>query len=326
MRRATVPVLLVLGLASVASAQAPANIYYNSFEYPDMRVAIPGPGDVPDSHPMTILPPGEMPNQPAGICVKGSGVCTSFNQGGRGYLNFVNDPANCHNGSNWCMRANLPSGVALNPGASVESGYGTDGVNPNIAQGCSTSSGPNSVCATRHWYFRYFIKWAPNFAIITAPGRTTCQGKIFYLRDWSGTTFIIVYRPVQQSAPGSNAMWLSLEDTSDASANRSNFMQIRADGNWHEFEMEVDAPNNHIRMWWDGNVVLDQAAGIKQPMSPENNHWGMYINNNAGADACAVVNNTSFWIDDLAVSTTRIGGGAVAPPTPPNPPSGLSLT
>jgi hypothetical protein len=269
-----------------------------------------------------------MPNQPTGICRNGSGVCTGFYWDPNSNLHFVNDPANCHAGS-WCARAQLSSGIALSSTQDWEAGY-TPG---NIAQGCSTSSGPNSNCLARHWFFRFWIKFDSNFRFITAPGRTTCQGKIFYARDFgtfppdgggntNGSTVIIVFRPVVQTAPGSSAMTLNLENTLNPVPTSS--FQIQADGLWHEVELEINSNPGQglIRLWWDAatnpNPMLSFNTDFRHPMTVDNNHWGLYVNNNVGADACAVVNNTSFWIDDLAVSTQRIGGGAVSPPLTPS--------
>lgn len=353
-RFALLTLALLIGLVGVAQAQAPADIYYNDFEFPDMRFipAVPT-GD-------TVILPGEMPNQPTGICRFGSGVCTGFYGhagGSSSYLQFVNDPANCHSG-NWCMRANLPAGVELGTAANIESGYSTG----NIAQGCSTNSGPFSNCATRRWFFRWFMKWATNFRIITAPGRLTCQGKIFYARDFSYTgpngtppfdalTYVIVFRPAVQTAPGSDALLLTHGGTTLApefpNGQPELFLPtIHADGFWHEFEVEIDTSsvavptpsvwndpsrNNALRVWIDGQPVFEKTDfQVAHPFTPDNNHWGMYINNNpkpnpAEADVCSVVSNTSFWIDDLAVSTQRIGGSG-SPPPPPNAPTNLHLT
>src|SRR5262249_35211824 len=108
------------------------------------------------------------------------------------------------------------------------------------------------------------------------------------------------------------------------------------DGQWHEFETEVDAVNLHVNAWMDGNLYVNTQYATGHGPVPnagiDNNEWGMYINhNNAGdgtpQDHCVTTQGaTSFWIDDLAVSTQRIGTGGTPPPPAPLSPGNFRLT
>src|SRR5262245_27321983 len=182
---------LVLLAAAPAQAQAPPDIYFNNFEFPDMRIY---PPSYPNAIPMTVLLPGEQANPPAngGVChgVVGSGVCTGFNQtGDSGHVFIVNEPQNCRNGSQWCMRASYNAGE-FGSSALLHSGYWQNAQGNGVPQGCSTegagspadyTSGSPGNCFTRNQFYRYFIKWQTNFTMQRAPVGG-CQGKLLYVQ------------------------------------------------------------------------------------------------------------------------------------------------
>src|SRR5262249_50030940 len=89
---------LVAALPTVASAGSP-DIYYNNFEFPDMRTI----------GPEAVMKPGEMSPMPAngGICQgdTNSGICTGLTGIEIPQCSVVNEPGNCI--GNWCGRCSL---------------------------------------------------------------------------------------------------------------------------------------------------------------------------------------------------------------------------
>ncbi len=323
-------ILLTLGLVTSAVAQTPPDIYYNTFEFSDMRSINPAG--------MTRLINGEQASPPAngGVCFGGigSGVCTGLtcNEDNASvdctvdtaHLRRVNDPANCHNGSQWCIRADLPGG-SLGTNLTYQSGY-TAG---SIPQGCSTN-GPTANCFTRHWFYRYWIKWAANFQLVQANPPNACQGKLLYMTSGNTSPLevnIIYFQVLAGQTP--NTLLLSI----GTDFGNSNAFLALADNNWHSIEVEFFV-GHYLSLWYDDVLEVNQFPNTQaQPQSAVDiNRWGMYINQNwlnnvvggTPLDQCRVVNTTSFWIDDLAVSTQRIGGSG-APPTAPNAPTNLRL-
>jgi hypothetical protein len=307
-------------IASPSWAGPPPDVYYNTFEFPDMR-SINGVG-------MTVLQTGESP-APAngGICLGslGSGVCTGFTFNPFPGMTIVNDPTNCHGGS-WCARADLIQGDQVGAEFMLESGY-TPGFVP---QGCTLNGNvyPNS-CVTYHMFFHWWIRWAPNFTLspLNANG---CQGKLIYVSSTAGSQFGITQNPVlggigivvfRSSVPQSTLFqW-----ESSHSGNIGSLGWTFGDGLWHEFEVETDQTNQVVNVWMDGSQFVNFSnAGLVSQAGVDTNRWGMYINHNndpvtgAPLDHCVAQQATSFWIDDLAVSTQRIGGAATPPGTPAN--------
>lgn len=332
-----VAVALLLELVTPVLAQSPPDIYFNNFEFPDMRV-------LPSfEQPMTIINPGEM-STPAngGVCLgtPGSGVCTGFTYvNGRldvGSRSIVNDPANCR--GNWCFRADLPAG-----GVGPEFSFRTGRAPGNVAQGCTTNVNTYPAsCISYNLFFRFWMKWATNFTL--APDESlnsnSCQGKLIYIQSVAGTQWALT-----QPAPNPGGLGVIGYYAGDSvspfitqatlywfgsAANFGFFNQSWQDGQWHEFEVQTDTPNNWIRLWRDGVLMIDQAnngSGFVRNAGIDNNEWGMYINRNGfNFDNCKTLAATSFWMDDLAVSTQRIGGGGGTPPTPPPPPTNLIVT
>ena len=104
---------------------------------------------------------------------------------------------------------------------------------------------------------------------------------------------------------------------------------VTADGNWHSLEMELNVPNNAapgivvdsvVNVWWDDVLRVSDTGQTKVGVPINRNMWGMYFDPR-GNGQCRVVNTTNFWIDDLAVSTQRIGGpgGGTTPNAPARP-------
>jgi hypothetical protein len=324
--------LLVLGLARVASAQAPANIYYNSFEFLDMRQwAFDAATQTGAPTGMYLMTPGEQPSGPSGQCLGANGrVCTGFYTQENSFTNqVVNDPANCHNSSGWCMRFNIPAGTPVGSGYHLWSGY-TPG---NIPQGCAGPNNANCIAAAgqSNLYYRYFIKFALDFRLFADPsGNGACQGKLFYMRDnrgnGTGDTSIVRFR----TNTSNNQLLIDWEFSTSTGTCCPQTFTITPDNAWHSLEMHWNTVTHQVELWWDDQIKVSATTptDTKNPIFIDANAWGLYINNNAdvGAtkgDRCTAPNSTQFWIDDLAVSTTRIGGGAVI--TPPPAPSGLKV-
>jgi hypothetical protein len=270
---------------------------------------------------MNIMQPGEMPNQPPGYCqgTLGSGICTGMNyQYGAAFI--VNDPGNCHSGS-WCIRADLTAGAVIPNTTNFDIGYSGG----NRALGCNTvysgAGDPAQCAANRHFFYHWWQKWSPNFILNPAGTVAVCQGKIQYFRGYNTSINTLDLR--FRTYGGSNTYSLTFEDGYIPDSQQFSFT---ADGQWHEFEVEYDVPHQNVNAWMDGIQVV---SNLHTQLDPNtiigNNKPGMYINNNPGSDACSSANNSSFWVDDIAVSTQRIGGGAAAPKVP-GPPSGITLT
>jgi hypothetical protein len=326
MTRAAVVLILLLGGPTVVAAQAPPDIYFNSFEFPDMRVIRNGGGH-------TVMLPGEMSPMPSnggvGKGVSGSGVLTDMNYA-QSRLQPVNDPAHCRNGSQWCMRASYSASTQGSDDTFYSGYYGTPPTDPDtfIAQGCRVG-GPPAVCNTFHYFFRMFIKWDTNFQLAVIPPDTACLGKLIYMRNNRfpaniGGTVILKY----SAGAGGQNLFLQIENDNPTapggSQNVGGFSVFIGDGSWHEVEVELDEPNNHVRVWWDNVVRIDADATLMQNLNIDTNEWGMYMNN-LGNGACRVVNTASFWVDDVSTSSQRIGGGGQTPPSPPLTPSNLRL-
>jgi hypothetical protein len=317
--------LLVLIFAAPAVAQSPPDIYYNSFEFPDMRTDYGTVGTV-------IMQSGEQipPPTNGGFCRgPGTGVCTGFyDEPTQTASRVVNDPANCRNGSQWCARNDMSAGSF--PGSThFTSGYSTG----NITQGCTgTHTGcvsTSNTRATNLWYSVWF-KFASNFQMRPGnPNNAACQGKFFYLRDFSLTgpdTNIIGY---QIGPTSGQTITLYFSAACTGCVGNVGFFNFTPDGAWHQLEVHYHPLGNLAEYWWDGSLKYSGAIGPMPNMaqSVDFNTWGLYINQNQGVneDRCQAVTTSSFWVDDLAVSTQRIGGGG-SPALTPSAPTGVQLT
>jgi hypothetical protein len=82
---------------------------------------------------------------------------------------------------------------------------------------------------------------------------------------------------------------------------------ITGDGLWHSYEVELDIPNQHTRMWVDGVQRLDTSSPfIPSNMQVDDTKFGMYWND-AGNGGSLVPTAETFWVDDCAQSSHRIG-------------------
>ena len=334
----TLTLLLLLPVAP-AFAQAPPDIYFNNFEFPDMRTCTPGSPDdgtcINSQGTIGTIPManGENPNPPAngGFCLgtAGSGVCTGadgFTSARTGGLfNIVNDPANCHSGS-WCGRGDWPAG-SMPPSDQIrQSGRLVNGA----PQGCTAFNG--SVCVSHALYYMTWLKFASNFALV--PGDPSviqqCAGKLLYIRSFTdhggtGSTAIIRYQ-TNAGAPPFQIGYEYFPLNNPANGVSANVFTFTPDNIWHSFEAHIDANTGRYQMWFDGTLMWDVTAPNESPLTAiDNNTWGVYVNQNVGADQCTVVNTTQFWVDDVAVSTQRIGA-AGTPPPPPADPNTLTVT
>jgi hypothetical protein len=338
--------LLVPGLAI---AQSAPDVYFNSFEFPDMRFCnldITGDGTCFNQNGqagIVFAPNSELPAVPAngGVCggSAGTGVCTGINEffegrrsnglpttNGQGRGSIVNDPANCRNGSQWCVRFDLGTGTQGTE-FTVNTGYKPG----SVPQACSGNQYPNTPCFSYRLFYRWYVKWATNFGL-TPLNSFGCQGKYLYVTAQAAVDYynahppipggglgILVFRANTGNPQRLSMNWEALDGNYSASSS-PNF----ADGLWHEFEIETDQNAQRMRAWLDGTLVIDHAAPFVTGAGTTLNRWGMYINKNSDAsgprDQCVTSGATSFWVDDLAVSTQRIGGGAT-----PNAPTNLRL-
>jgi hypothetical protein len=85
---------------------------------------------------------------------------------------------------------------------------------------------------------------------------------------------------------------------------------IKADGQWHSLEVYVDQATGSVVVWFDGNLHLT-VTGLNIGTVPFTQaDFGAYMN---GAAGNASGGPRSFYLDDVAISTTRIGTGVTNP-------------
>ena len=117
--------------------------------------------------------------------------------------------------------------------------------------------------------------------------------------------------------------------------NQGHSCTMTGDGQWHSLEVELD-PNGGgsnaatIRMWRDDVLVMEYCqscsahATISTPFNPGGIGFGEYDNASTEAGG-SPTQNQSFWLDDLAVSRQRIGPVSGTVISPPSSPTSLTL-
>ncbi len=269
---------------------AAPDVYYNSFEFPDMRspftllsggVWMGNPG-------LVTMAPGEEPGQPAG-------VKTGANYGGNQTNSpvYVNDASVCHGGS-WCVRYDA---VANENGTIMYAPPDGSLINPSS-----------------HLFFRGFYKFQTGF--------TFSFGKLIYMRDLNpGANTIILVPGCPGGGPSCSTPRLFVDVITPAVNYECNVVPactITGDGVWHSIEIEENSNGGAsdaatLRLWLDRTLVTEYCptcaahATISEPYQPAQGFlFGTYVNGVANGGPCC--NPTqSYWLDDLAVSTQRIG-------------------
>ncbi|MHC4397163.1 MAG: heparin lyase I family protein, partial [Planctomycetota bacterium] len=90
-----------------------------------------------------------------------------------------------------------------------------------------------------------------------------------------------------------------------------NGAEMPCDGQWHSVELYTDRINGWVKVWLDGNLCLDEAVTLGTTKWREVK-WGAYNNSTA-------YQTMSFYMDDITLSSTRIGGGPQPPGQASNP-------
>jgi hypothetical protein len=250
---------------------APPNRWFDNLEFPDMRsVAISGA--VP-------LAGGEMASQPAGVWTG------FFDIGGN---TIVQDPTNCRD-SLFCLRGNFTAG--------------TSGVS-NLAYTGYYSGGTPIISAPANAYYRQYVKFQDGFAI----NETSCNGKLLYLRDYtSGNPTVYVSYHNISTSPAGLIFKIDADYNPGIECNLGTCL-LPFDGKWHSIEVHADAPNKLVEMWLDGKKVLQGSLNLSivQNWNPTGVGFALY-NNGSANGGCTFPKNQSMWIDDMAISTQRIG-------------------
>jgi hypothetical protein len=153
----------------------------------------------------------------------------------------------------------------------------------------------------RHQFYRAWMKWPANFSLPRG-----CLGKLIYMRNTCPKQPCGAVLVRFESA--GNGLAVDVENTYPSSTSPTK-SQIKFDGRWHSIEAELDPAHSHINMWIDGNRVVNWNTPIRGN-TPDwvinDTKYGMYINpvENHG---CHPPKSESFWVDDMAQSTRRIG-------------------
>ena len=295
----TVTVLSIALWSQQAIAQSSPDVYYNTFEYADMRANSPGT-------PSTALLPGEEPNQP-------SGVYTGGGWNGTGVYSFTNVSNDCKNGS-WCVRADR---FPADGGHSCCLFWTGSGTRP-----------PNQT--TSHLFYRHYQRYSTGYQFVS--------GKMNYMRDMdTGASTVIVHYFCPPDSHCTTPPNFELSTgLANYACNQGKSCQIATDNQWHSYETELDPGNGSanaatMRMWYDDVLVLEycptcaQHATIPLPYSPNAIGFGEYANGGGTEGGGTITQNQTFWLDDLAISRSRIGPVAGTPPSPPPAPSNLVL-
>jgi hypothetical protein len=297
------------------------NVLYSGFEFADQRSI----GTVAAPIPAVCMADGELSGNPGGRCTDSQGhssIWTGFNYVEGGFMSIVNDPANCRNGSSFCFRVQEPAGSTTRNGLSNQAwtGYSTIGGNTFVQILPST---PTNA------YFRAYFKFPVGFTENAA----CTGGKLMYFRAFGdGTSGQSPTTILQSTNPWNGGTTVNIQHAhvgfSPGGAQNypcnvgSCFLPF--DGQYHEVEVHIDTPGQHTRMWIDGTLRLDLATPLDPLFNVKGYGVGHYttIGQNPAVD-CTQSVTRNFWIDDVAMSTQRMGAGG-SPPTP-NAPTNLRL-
>lgn len=187
--------------------------------------------------------------------------------------------------------------------------------------------------ASTRIFYRWYTRFSPGF-LPDAPGLTTQTGsKQMYLKSNAGDlVFWLIYpnenRLIAQYIPAANAenfqFYCAAFDKMDSGCNLyPNGPSINIlDAQTHCIETEVDmgtpgTQTGSLRIWIDGTKTHDYS-NLWIAKNPASQYTALthYAQNGYG----------DRWIDDLVVSTTRVGcGNAPVDSTAPGAPQGLRL-
>jgi hypothetical protein len=94
--------------------------------------------------------------------------------------------------------------------------------------------------------------------------------------------------------------------------------EVRADGQWHSLQVHLDRAGDHVDVWWDDVHIINKddpiCSGSSCPRLTEIK-VGAYMN-------WPPVQTQTFYVDNVTIATTRIGGSS---PTIPSAPSNLHI-
>jgi hypothetical protein len=298
-----VTVLYMPFLAHEANAQNAPDVYYNTFEFSDMRSTFQWAGNYWAGSGPVALGTGEEPNQPSGVYTGTGNPGTS-----QSYPPvYVNDGSICR--TQWCLRYDKSPST----GAGSTLYYLTIG-----------NRLPNQT--TGHLFYRAYQKFSVGYQFVF--------GKLNYMRDYDGTT-VIVKKDCSAVCTSTNLVIEVGTPSANYYCNQGHSCTMTGDGQWHSLEVELD-PNGGgsnaatIRMWRDDVLVMEYCqscsahATISTPFNPGGIAFGEYDNASTEAGG-SPTQNQSFWLDDLAVSRQRIGPVSGTVISPPSSPTSLTL-
>jgi hypothetical protein len=289
-----------------AIAQSAPDVYYNTFEYADMRSTFSWvPNYWAGSGPVA-LGAGELSGQVSGV------YTGSANLGDNNTATmpvYVNDPSVCR--GNWCLR--------------YDETTSTGGGGPLYYLTLGNRL-PNQT--TSHLFYRQSLKFPAGYQFIF--------GKINYVRDFdAGAVTVIVVKNCSGVCRASTGLNIEVTNPSANYSCNKGPCTLTDDNTWHSYEVEID-PNGGganaatLRMWIDDNLVLEYCssctshATIAGAVNPGGIGFGQY-DNPPGNGGGSPSQNQHFWIDDLAVSRQRIGAGTSSAVSPPASPTNLGL-
>jgi hypothetical protein len=300
----------VAGLSAVARAQSAPNVYYNTFEYADMRPSWTWQTNHWRTSGQTLLAPGEMPNQPSGVYTGLTIAGWNFNYPPA----YVNDASICR--GNWCYKITEPAG-----------GNGTNGGSYEF----SVTDGQSMTSVTEHLFYR----WAMKFPA----GHEFVYGKLAYLRDWDGNTAMII--PYCPSATQTcNSTPIRIEVTVPSANYYCNVAScvVSGDNTWYTIEVELfanggAANGGTLRMWLNDALVLEYCPTCSAQITiagPLNATKGYSLGEYLNGSCCAggvnkPAQQQSVYIDDVMVSTQRIGASTPPDSEPPAAPTNLRV-
>lgn len=293
-------VILLFSLPTVAQVQGtaqltvqqpgsflPADLYFNNFDYPEMRANLN----------FNYAPPiSESVRNALGLP---SGVRTGCSTL-RG-LTIGEFGSECVGGTGGCARV-----IWADNG-----GMGESSCWPHVP----TNAYPGREAYGQAFYTRAKYKFTPGFQVKN--GVSVCSGKVQYWRDYTPPSEDATLS-FQNIGPTDNGDYFEFHLTIGESFQQWAHVdcniascRIPKDGQFHSVESFLDRPNKRWMVWIDGVLKADlnpiPLLTIPESSTHITSH-GIYWNDNdpPGPD-CLSDGGGTMWIDDIAISTTRIG-------------------
>lgn len=318
--------LALLSTVGGAEAGAPADIYYNPLDFSDMHTF--------DLSGMNCLLQAELPGNPGGKCTDPQGHSSIFTDIYKANGDFIGNPgagnpsqyivqnSNCRGGAGSCYQASVRTSDVNGGDYSIFA----------IAKGGNTSvtTPPTNIYSRGFWKFPVGYT-LPDICV---------GGKFMYFRDninqgtFQNTSFVGPINPQNLAAQGGFKIELQTADNGQPATNYQSCLPGRncilpIDGQYHSLEVHVNVPGHLFEMWIDDVQHMSVTVNTFNPIDNYNEFsWGHF---NAQQDPqqpgfghCAPSQNENFWVDDVALSTQRIGGAGTT--TTPNPPTSFQLS